>query len=314
MKIRLPIYRFNKQELEYNKIELTSKSVVKFIIGQLILGLLSIILLSAFLNTPKEIKLIRELDALKNEYYVIDKKISDVQYLLEVLEQKDSMIYQSLFSSVDNNKTFETQHYTEYRGIFYDTVSRMENKLANIEMRLEHANYRFRKIIVDISKNDERLSHTPAIQPINNTDLRRTSSGFGMRIHPIYKTKKMHHGMDFVAEVGTPIYATADGIVEIASNSFYGYGKYVRIQHNDDYKTAYGHMYELLVKRGQQVKRGDIIGTVGNTGLSTGPHLHYEVIYKGRHVDPINYYFHDLTAEQYIEMVRISNSIGKSLD
>ena len=314
MKIKLPLYRYKKEQLDYTKIVLTGKLILKILFFQILFSILLIIGLSTFTNTPKERKLIYELNELKHEFYMIDKKTNDVQYLLDILERKDSVIYQSLFSTPDSTKSFESGYLPKYRGSFGDTLTYIGNKLSDIEMRLERTNYRFRKLIVEIGVNDDRLNHTPAIQPISNTDLSRTSSGFGMRMHPIYKVRKMHYGMDFVAKTGTPIYATADGEVSIASKSFYGYGKYVKISHNNDYYTAYGHMDKIMVKQGQVVKRGDIIGTVGNTGLSTGTHLHYEVIFKNRHVDPINYYFHDLTADQYEEMIRISNSIVKSLD
>lgn len=314
MRIKLPLYKYRKENLEYEKISITPKKILLFLLGQSVLSIFIIILLSLFLNTPKERRLKHEIDALKYEFSIVDKKTNDVMYLLEILERKDSVIYESLFEIPDTTKKFESGYLPEYDGEYLDTLTHVSDKLSNIEIKLERANYRFKKLILEIGVNNERLRHTPAIQPISNADLRRTSSGFGMRMHPMYGVMKFHHGMDFVARVGTPIYATADGRVEITSRSFYGYGKYVKIDHGFGYQTAYAHLDDIHIKRGQKVKRGDIIGTLGNTGLSTGPHLHYEVIYKGRRVDPINYYFHDLTAEQYEEMLRISSSIEKSLD
>ena len=314
MKIKLPIYRYKKEKLDYEKISLTFKKLIQIFLVQVIFSMIIIILLSIFTNTPKEVKLQREIDGLLNEIHIIDKKADDVLYLLDILERKDSVIYQALFSTPDSTNKFDSEFMLTNKSNFADTLQQLGNKLSRVEMRLERANYHFRKLIAEIGMNNERLNHTPAIQPISNYDLSRTSSGFGMRMHPIYKVKKFHYGMDFVARVGTPIYATANGTIIVASNSFYGYGKYIKINHDYDYYTAYGHMNELNVKNGDVVKRGDIIGTVGNTGLSTGPHLHYEVILRNKHVDPINYYFHDLTAEQYEEMIRISNSIKKSLD
>jgi murein DD-endopeptidase MepM/ murein hydrolase activator NlpD len=314
MKIKLPIYVLKKEKLEYVKVSLTGKTIIKFLTGQIIFSVLIIILLSIFTNTPKEIKLQQELKTLKHEFFIINKKTDDVLYLLNILEKKDSIIYQSLFSVVDSTNKFKSNYSPIYNGEFSDTLKYIGTKLSKIEMKLEIANYHFRKLILEIGVNNERLNHTPAIQPISNHDLKRTSSGFGMRMHPIYKIRKFHYGMDFIARTGTPIYATADGTVTIASKSFYEYGKYIRINHDFDFQTVYAHMDELNVKQGDLVKRGDIIGTVGNTGLSTGSHLHYEVILRGKHVNPINYYFHDLTADQYKEMIRISNSVEKSLD
>lgn len=314
MKLKLPIYCYNKNNLSYDKINLRIKNILFFLLSQLLLSLSIIFLLSQFSNTPKEIRLKREITALKYEFYIIDKKINDVLYLLNTLEKKDSIIYQSLFNTQDTLNLFESGYISNYNGQFSDTIIFIGDKLSAIEMNLERTNNRFRRLILEIGVNNERLSHIPAIQPISNKDLRRTSSGFGMRMHPIYKVKKFHHGMDFVAPVGTPIYATADGVVIISSKSFYGYGKYVKINHGYGYQTAYGHMNKLNVVKGQKIKRGDVIGYLGNTGLSTGPHLHYEVISNNKRVNPINYYFHDLTAKQYEEMLLISNSIEKSLD
>ena len=314
MKIKLPIYKYNKNNLSYDKIKITIKNISFFLLSQLLVSLSIIFLISQLSNTPKEIRLKREITALKYEFYIIDKKINDVLCLLNTLEKKDSVIYQSLFNTQDTLNLFKSGYISNYNGQFSDTLVFIGDKLSVIEMNLERTNNRFRKLILEIGVNNERLNHIPAIQPISNNDLRRTSSGFGMRMHPIYNVRKFHHGMDFVAPVGTPIYATADGVVVISSKSFYGYGKYIKINHGYGYQTAYGHMNKLNVVNGQTIKRGDIIGYLGSTGLSTGPHLHYEVISNNKRVDPINYYFHDLSAEQYEEMLKISSSIEKSLD
>lgn len=315
MKIKLPLYKYNKENLQYQQIFLLPKALLKILGYQIITSIILISILSFGFNTPKEFKLKRELKNLKHEFYLIDRKTDQVIYLLDILEKKDSVIYQSLFLEPDTPENkFKSGYITEGDGKFYDTITHIGNKLSLIEMKLEKTNYRFRKLISDISKNEDRLKHTPAIQPISNRNLNYTSSGYGLRTHPIYKIKKMHHGMDFVAPVGTPIYATADGVVQVSSPSFHGYGKYIKIDHGYGYKTIYAHLNSLNVKRGQQVKRGEIIGTLGNTGISTGPHLHYEVIVNGKTVDPINHYYHDLSADEYEEMLRIANSFDKSLD
>ena len=160
----------------------------------------------------------------------------------------------------------------------------------------------------------EKLSHVPAVQPIHNHNLIRTASGFGMRMHPVYGVPKMHSGIDFTAKTGTDIYSTGDGVVENVKRSYTGYGKHVIINHGFGYKTLYAHMSEFSVRKGQKVKRGDIIGKVGNTGTSTGPHLHYEVIRNNKKIDPANFFFNDLNYDQYQEMVKISSQINTSLD
>ncbi|MFW6219953.1 MAG: M23 family metallopeptidase [bacterium] len=317
MKIKLPIYTYSKCDLSYKQISLTPKKIFYFLFYQVLFSLIIITILTIFFNTPKEIKLKKEITQLEHEFYLIDNKANDIINLLNIIETKDSVIYNSLFNDNINDtliNKFKSGYLSNYSGSFYDTIINIGDKLTTIERSLENKNYKFRKLIINISHNNNRLKHIPAIQPLSNNDLRRTSSGFGYRIHPIYHVRKLHKGMDFVAPEGTPIYATGDGIVEISSKSYYGYGKYIKINHGYGYETAYAHLSELKVKRGQRVKRGEVIGLLGNTGLSTGPHLHYEVHVNGQYVDPINYYFHDLTAQQYEEMRTISLGVVKSLD
>ena len=158
------------------------------------------------------------------------------------------------------------------------------------------------------------LAATPAIQPVSNKDLSRIASGFGYRIDPVYKTVKMHAGLDFAAPQGTPIYATADGVVRLAGNTGNGYGNHIIINHGYGYETLYGHQYRIKAKVGQKVKRGELIGWVGSTGKSTGPHLHYEVHKNKRHIDPIYFFYNDLTPEQFDRIVKMAASGNQSFD
>jgi murein DD-endopeptidase MepM/ murein hydrolase activator NlpD len=169
--------------------------------------------------------------------------------------------------------------------------------------------------LIKLAKNKETmLACIPAIMPISNKDLKRTASGWGWRIHPIYKIRKFHYGMDFTAPTGTDIYSTGDGVVELVESSMRGYGNHIVINHGYGYKTIYAHLNGFNVKQGQQVKRGDIIGFVGNSGMSTAPHLHYEVMRNGEKVNPVNYYFNDLSAEEYERMIEISIKSGQTFD
>jgi murein DD-endopeptidase MepM/ murein hydrolase activator NlpD len=169
--------------------------------------------------------------------------------------------------------------------------------------------------IISMAKNKEKmLSSIPAIMPVSNKDLTRTASGYGWRIHPIYKIRKFHEGMDFTAPTGTEVYATGDGIIEVVKSSKRGYGKRVVIDHGFGYKTRYAHLNEFNVRRGQEVKRGEVIGYVGSSGLSVAPHLHYEVMKGNKNVNPVDYYFNDLTPKQYEKMIFISSNSGQSLD
>ena len=168
--------------------------------------------------------------------------------------------------------------------------------------------------VIELAENKERLyAAIPAIQPIANKELVRLSSGFGIRIHPVYKVRKMHTGIDFSAPIGTPNYATADGVVEKVKVSFSGYGKNLLVDHGYGFKTRYAHMHEFAVRKGQRIKRGQVIGYVGNTGTSTGPHLHYEVIKNNRKINPVHYFFKDLNPDEYEKIVELASIENQSL-
>ena len=167
--------------------------------------------------------------------------------------------------------------------------------------------------IVKLANNKEKMfAAIPAIQPVSNKQLIRLASGFGYRIHPVYKVKKFHSGIDFSAPIGTPIYATADGKVSKAKRSG-GYGKLVEIDHGFGYKTRYAHMHDFEVRKGQNVKRGQIIGYVGNTGLSTAPHLHYEIVLNNKKINPVNYFFNDLDPDEYEKVLELASIENQSL-
>lgn len=297
--MKLPIYKFNKIKLQYDKIVLNFKTILIYILIQLIITIGLIFLLSVFFNTPKEIKLKKEINKLEYDLYIIDKKDDGIYYLLQTLQQKDSIIIDAFDS-----------HESELTIITPETVN---DKLDNIGRTIEYNANRFKNMINKIISSDDKMRHYPAIQPVAKKDFKRISSGYSYRIHPIYKINKFHYGMDFVAPVGTPVYATADGIVEMAGKNL-GYGNYVKINHGYDYETAYGHLNSIGVRKGQKVVRGQIIGTVGNTGISTGDHLHYEVIYRGKTVNPINYFADDITADEYQMMLRVQETLRVGLD
>jgi murein DD-endopeptidase MepM/ murein hydrolase activator NlpD len=195
-----------------------------------------------------------------------------------------------------------------------DLVIDTKKRLDKLKKRLYVQSKSFDEV-VDLAKNKEKmLAAIPAVQPVPNKNLKRVASGYGYRVHPIYKVRKMHWGMDFSAPTGTEIFATGDGLISKVVNSRRGYGKHVIIDHGYGYKTLYAHMSSIDVKRGQKVKRGDVIGLVGNTGTSNGPHLHYEVIKDGKKINPANYYFNDLTPEEYDLMIELSSSVNQSFD
>jgi len=193
-------------------------------------------------------------------------------------------------------------------------VQKTAKRLDKLSKQLYVQSKSYDQIINKAEKHEEMIASIPAIQPISNKDLTRTASGYGWRIHPIYKIKKFHDGMDFTAPTGTKVYATGEGVVETVKSSYRGYGKRVVIDHGFGYKTRYAHLNSFNVRQGQKVSRGDVVGYVGNSGLSTAPHLHYEVLKNNETVNPVHYYFNELSPEQYRKMIFISSNSGQSFD
>ena len=237
------------------------------------------------------------------------------------MEKRDNEVYRSIFEASpipDSARAKQIENKKELQK-----VAKMDNeeltdglyKTLNILYnRVMHQEKSYKEIENMVRNKEKLLASTPAIQPVSNKDLNRLSSGFSYRIDPIYKTVKFHAGLDFSAPQGTPIYATANGIVRVAGNLGNGYGNHVIINHGYQYSTLYGHMYRIKVRVGQSIKRGEVIGYVGNTGKSTGPHVHYEVMKGGRHLDPIYFFYNDLTPEQYQQILKIAASRNQSFD
>jgi murein DD-endopeptidase MepM/ murein hydrolase activator NlpD len=193
-------------------------------------------------------------------------------------------------------------------------VAAIITTLNNLNSRIEAQKKSYDEVDELVKNKEKLLSHTPAIQPLSNKDLNRVASGYGYRVDPVYKTTKFHAGLDFSAPQGTPIYATADGAVSTAGNTGNGYGNYVVINHGYGYETLYGHMVRVKVSNGQAVKRGEVIGWVGSTGKSTGPHCHYEVHKYGEKINPIYFFFNDLTPEQFDLLLKRAAASNQSLD
>ncbi len=320
-------YRFNPKTLRYEREESIFKKVILFVTGGLFIFLGGFALAyylftySGLLESPREKKLRSQLEKVLTKYEELNKEVEILHKRMQELAIKDDSIYRVIFGvpAVD-----ESARTGAYGGVEYarDVLDMPNNEIiASIEQKVNHLK---RQVVVQQNSFDELLSlakqwkeywkHIPAIQPVDNKHLRRIASGFGYRIDPIYRVRKFHEGLDFSAPIGTPIYATGDGIVEKVKRSRRGYGNHVIINHGFGYKTLYAHMSKIIVKPGQKVKRGQIIGYVGNTGKSTAPHLHYEVWKNGKKVNPINYFVNDLTIEQYEEIVRRANSNKYSLD
>jgi murein DD-endopeptidase MepM/ murein hydrolase activator NlpD len=319
-------YRFNTKSLTYEKASVTLKEWVWRILSYLAIGLVfataTILVSRQFLPSPSEKKQNREIEALKLQYELLQKKMEQAEIVLKDLEDRDDNIYRTIFESEplpksiryggtggsDKYSAFESYENSE---LLLSTTERLDELIKRLYIQSKSFDD-----VVRMAKNKEKLiASIPAIMPINQKDLAHAvTSGFGWRTHPIYKTPEFHPGMDFTAETGTPIYATGDGIVEVADNLAQGYGNHVVIDHGFGYETLYGHMSRIKARVGQKVLRGELIGWVGSTGLSTAPHVHYEVIKNGEKVNPINFYYNDLSPQQYQMLVELSKKASQSFD
>ena len=322
-------YYYDPRTLSYRKIDRTWKHRMRdFGVFMLTAGLFAFIfyvLADNFIDSPKEKRLKRELDNMVLQYELMNDRLDQVSTVLEDMQYRDDNIYRVIFeadpipSEVRKAGFGGANRYKNMEGYSNADLIIETNQKLDILTKQAYVQSKSFDDILEMAKNkDELLAAIPAIQPVSNKDLRRIASGFGYRIHPIYKVRKLHKGLDFSAPTGTPIYATGDGKISPDRGKGrvggHGYGRYVVIDHGYGYKTLYGHMSKISVKKGQRVKRGDIIGYVGNTGASTAPHLHYEVIKNGQKINPINFFYNDLTPQQYEEMIQISSNSNQSLD
>ncbi|MBA3899860.1 MAG: M23 family metallopeptidase [Bacteroidetes bacterium] len=318
-------YRFDTKSLTYQRAKPTSKEVILKFLSYLATGLVfsTVVIVFAyeFLNSPKEKILERENKQLQHQFELLSKKIELVSDVLDDIQQRDDNIYRTIFEAepipvsirkagfggVDRYRELEGYNNTEL-------VKETTKKLDKISKQLYIQSKSFDEVF-ELAKNKaEMLSSIPAIQPVSNEDLKRLASGFGYRTHPIYKIQHLHTGLDFSAPTGTDIYATGNGKVVTVEADARGYGNNVVIDHGYGYQTLYAHMSKFNCKVGQNVKRGDIIGYVGSTGTSTAPHLHYEVIKNGQKINPINFFYNDLTPEEFQKMIEISSQPNQSFD
>jgi murein DD-endopeptidase MepM/ murein hydrolase activator NlpD len=274
-----------------------------------------------FFDSPKEKKLKLEIQNLTSQYEVVDKNMKQFEIVLDEIQDRDDNIYRVIFeadpipTSIRKQGFGGVNRYEKLLGLSNsELMINTSKKIDQLTKQLYLQSKSFDEVI-DLAKNKSNmLASIPAIQPVANKDLKRMASGYGYRIHPIYKTRKMHYGMDFSAKTGTEIYSTGDGVVSKVKRSKRGYGNYVKINHGFGYETLYAHMSKYIVKKGQKVKRGEVIGFVGNSGISTAPHLHYEVRKDNKKINPVNFYYNDLSPEEYEKMLEISLQSNQSLD
>lgn len=317
-------YYYDSETLSYRRVERKKGRTITFTLlflsAAALFGFFSYVVVSHYIDSPKEKALIRENDNLKLRFEYLNNRVELAEKVLENVTDRDENIYRVHFEA---SPIPEEQRKAGFGGINrYKNLEGSENSeliiasAQNIDKLIKQIEVQSRSLdeIEKLAKDKEKLlAAIPAIQPVQNKDLTRVASGYGMRMHPILKYRKMHNGMDFTAPRGTPIYATGDGVVTKASRAS-GFGKVVYIDHGFGYVTKYGHMHKFNTRKGKKVKRGDIIGYVGNTGLSSGPHLHYEVHKNGKPINPVNFYHGDLSPEEYEIMLDKASQENQSLD
>jgi len=318
-------YFYNPNTLRYEKLETPLRVILLRVLGflsaSLVTALIIVSIAYRLFPSVNEKRLLRDNESLLDNYKLMDQKLQKIQQQMGELEKRDNEVYRSIFEASpipDSSRAKEMQQLKELQVVQQMNNSELTNSIV-VSLNKLSSRVAFQKKSYDeiggfIKNKEQLLASTPAIQPVSNKDLNRLASGFGYRIDPVYKTVKFHAGLDFAAPLGTPIYATADGVVRVAGNLGNGYGNHVVINHGYGYETLYGHMYRIAIKNGHRVKRGEVIGYVGSTGKSTGPHCHYEVHKNGRPLDPVYFFYNDLTPEQFDRILKAAAANNQSLD
>ena len=318
-------YQFNTKSLKIEKVQVTIWEQIKRLLSVLASGLVfSAVVIGIaynFFSSPKERMLQREIEQYKLQYKMLNDRLGLFSAVLDDLQDRDDNIYRVIFEAEPVSNSVRkagyggADRYTRLEG--YKNAEIIKNttkKLDVITSRLYVQSKSFDEVF-SLAKNKEKLAASiPAIQPLADNDLRRIGSYFGYRTDPFYKVAKFHEGIDFTAPVGTPIHATGDGMVTKVERERGGYGNSIIISHGFSYETLYAHLSKINVQRGQVIKRGQMIGLVGNTGKSTAPHLHYEVHKNGTSINPINYFFNDITPDEYQKMIELSLHPSQTLD
>ncbi|HRI78762.1 MAG TPA: M23 family metallopeptidase [Cyclobacteriaceae bacterium] len=319
-------YYYDKESCKYIRVKITPGTVILNTLGILSLTLIMaagiVILYHNYFESPKEVKLKNELKNMEFYYDELYKKVNDLDKQMTDMAYRDDNIYRAVLGSEPIDKGIReagvggTDRYEDIRNkdVEHEELIVKLNESVDKLRRKVYIESKSHDEIIELAGNKEKLfAAIPAIQPIPKRENVMLASGFGIRIHPIYKVRKMHYGMDFAAPIGTPIYAAADGVIDNVEISFTGYGKKVEVDHGFGYRTRYAHMHMFTVKNGQHVKRGELIGYVGDTGLSTAPHLHYEVFINGTQVNPIHYFFNDLNPAEYAKIIELASIENQSL-
>ncbi|SHM84701.1 peptidoglycan DD-metalloendopeptidase family protein [Flavobacterium chilense] len=320
-------YYYDSENLAYTKIK-TRKRIkigyaLLFLLASALFGFLVFVLLinTPYFETPKDRLQAREIENLKLQYAILNKKMDEIDDVTESLEERDNNIYRVYFNKTEipdsirkagfrNPKRYKDLEGYNNSQLVLNTTKRIDRLSKELAIQSKSLD----EILKLASTKGNLLLAIPAIQPVRNENLKRMASGFGYRIDPFTKVRKMHNGMDFTANTGTPVYATGDGVVERADNSASGFGNHVVIRHGFGYESLYAHLSKYNCRAGQHVKRGDVIGYVGSTGRSEGPHCHYEVHKDGKVVNPLNFYYGNISAVEYVAISQMANQENQSLD
>lgn len=318
-------YYYNTHTLRYEKLVTPFRvklfRVFSFIAAALVTSAIISYFAFRFVGSPTEKLLRAENERLNDRYQELKEKVTSLQQQMGELEKRDNNVYRSIFEAdplPDSARAHALEKQREIamvEGMEDNTlITSIQQAVNDLRNRIAAQAASYKELNGLMNNKEKILAATPAIQPVSNKDLDRIASGFGYRIDPIYKTIKMHAGLDFTAPQGTPIYATADGVVKEAGFSEGGYGNHVVINHGYGYETLYGHMVRIKTRAGKRVKRGEIIGYVGSTGKSTGPHCHYEVHKNGQKLDPVYFFYNDISPQQYDQLLKRAASSNQSFD
>ena len=320
-------YYYDSENLAFRKIKVRKRTKLAyaalFLLASALFGTLAFIVLlnTPYFETPKDRLMSREIENFKLRYAILNKQMDQIDEVLTNIEQRDNNIYRTYFNTSpipDEQRRAGFGGVNRYKDLEgfdnSELVINTSRRVDVISKQLAIQSKSLDEILKLAREKNKLLAAIPAIQPVKNENLRAVASGFGYRTDPFTKVRKFHAGMDFSSRTGTPIFATGDGVVERADNNASGYGNHIVIRHGYGYETLYGHLSKYKVRSGQRVKRGDIIGYVGSTGRSEAPHLHYEVHKNGEVVNPLNFYYGNISAAEYVQIAKVANQENQSLD
>jgi len=318
-------YYYNTHTLRYEKLVTPLRVKLLRVFGFIAAALVTSAIISyfafQFVGSPTEKFYKAENERLQDRYHQLNDKVKEIQMQMAEIEKRDNEVYRSIFEAKPIPDSARAQALERQQEIAKvegmqgnQLVSSIYAGVNNLLARIAAQRKSYTELAGLLNNKEKLLAATPAIQPVSNQDLSRIASGFGYRIDPVYKTVKFHAGLDFSAPQGTPIYATADGVIKTAGLSDGGYGNYVVIDHGYGYETLYGHMLRVKARRGAHIKRGEVIGYVGSTGKSTGPHCHYEVHKNNQKLDPVYFFYNDLSPQQFDQLLKRAAASNQSFD